>query len=703
MTSHRPGDPDRPANQLAGQTSPYLIQHVHNPVDWHPWGPAALDRARREDRPVFVSIGYAACHWCHVMERESFEDDEVAELLNRHFVSSKIDREDRPDLDEIYMSAVQLMTGQGGWPLNVFLTPDLRPFVGGTYFPPDDRYGRMGFKQVLGRIIEAWGSRRAEIDRAAGELTEQIRRIGRGLIDERARRIPGRGDMARAAAELAGRFDSTWGGFGGAPKFPPDSALALLLREHHRSGERMPLRMTELTLDRMALGGLYDHVGGGFARYSVDERWLVPHFEKMLYNQALLVPNYVDAWLLTGKPLYRRVVEQTLDFVRRELTGPEGGCWSSLDADSEGEEGRFYVWTPDEVRAELGDADGSLFCEVYGITAGGNFEGASIPNLLGGSLTEQAERRGTTEPALWRQLDPLRRKLLAARGRRVRPGTDDKVLTAWNGLMITAFARAWQALGRPEDLDSSRRAAGFVLDNLERDGRLLVSWRAGQARLGAYLDDHAFLARGLVDLYEACFERAWLDRAAGLARTLLEHFEDREHGGFFFTADDHEPLLSRNRSTHDGALPSGLGVGTETLLRLALLTGETRFRDAAGRALECAGPAVQQAPGAYASSLAAADLLHGPVHEIALVGNAGTAELDALLRVVRGRYLPARVVALAKPGEAGEPLPLLRGKEPLDGRPAAYVCRDYACREPTSDPERLARLLDEAERPEAER
>jgi uncharacterized protein YyaL (SSP411 family) len=683
----------RRPNHLQGQTSPYLLQHLFNPVDWYGWGPEALEKARREDKPIFLSVGYAACHWCHVMERESFEEAAVAEFLNRHFVSIKVDREDRPDLDEIYMNAVQLMTGHGGWPLSVFLTPDLRPFMGGTYFPPENRGGMIGFPELLERIQQAWTDRRDEIRRSAGEMTEQLRRIAAADPGEASPRAVGREESALGAFELSRRFDARWGGFSAAPKFPPDGAIGLLLREHERTGEPVPLRMAELTLERMARGGLYDHVGGGFARYSVDERWLVPHFEKMLYNQALLVPLYVDAWLVTSRPHYRRVVEETLDFVRRELTDAEGAFYASLDADSDGREGSFYVWTPDEIVAELGERPGRLFCEVYGVTPEGNFEGRSIPNLLGGSLDERANERGQDEAELVAALSPLRRRLLRLREQRVRPGTDDKILTAWNGLMITAFARAYQAMGRPEDLTSARRAADFLLSRLTRGDRLSVSYRGGTAKLNGYLDDYAFLARGLLDLYEADFEPRHLESAKRLTRTVIERFEDRERGGFFFVSDDHEELLARSRSLHDGALPSGAGVAAETLLRLGLLLDEDELQRSAHRALRAYQPLVTRAPSGFGAILAAADFARGPAVEIALVGEAEDSATKELLAVVRRRYLPRRVVALAPPGHAAE-IALLAGKRPLDGRPTAYVCQSYACRTPTADPAELARLLD---------
>jgi len=691
--------PDHPAgrrpNHLAGETSPYLLQHVHNPVDWHPWSPAALARARAEDRPIFLSIGYAACHWCHVMERESFEDGATAELLNRHFVPIKVDREERPDLDEIYMNAVQLMTGHGGWPLSVFLTPDLEPFMGGTYFPPEDRRGMPGFRSVLQAVHQAWRGRRGEVTRSAEQLVERLHEIARGGADAATPTRSGRREAALAAAELSARFEPRWGGFSGAPKFPPETSLALLLDLHARSREAVPLAMAEKTLESMARGGIHDHVGGGFARYSVDERWLVPHFEKMLYNQALLVPVYTDAWLLTRKPLYRRVALRALDFVRRELTAPEGGFYSSLDADSEGEEGKFYVWTPDQVRAALGADDARLVSELYDITPAGNFDGRSIPNLLAGSLAARAAALGTEEVSLASRLEPLLDRLLAARAVRVRPATDDKVLTAWNGLMIGACARAHQAFGRPEDLESARRAADFAFANLRVEGRLRVSWRAGQAKLNGYLDDYAFLARGLVDLYETAFDPRDLEAAEELGRVMLARFADGERGGFFFTSDDHEALLTRTRSGHDGALPSGAGVAAEVLLRLAAHTGADDLRAAAERALDSQGAAASRAPSAYASHMIAALFAEEPPVEIGIVGPAGDRRTRELLAVVRDRYRSRPVVQLAAPGVGAGRRRVLEGKRPLDGRPTAWVCRDYACRQPVTDPAELARELDD--------
>ena len=673
----------RKPNGLAGQTSPYLLQHLYNPVDWQPWGSQALQRATDEDRPIFLSIGYAACHWCHVMERESFENDAIAAFLNEHFVSIKVDREERPDIDEIYMNAVQLLSGAGGWPLTAFLTPDLQPFAGGTYFPPDDRYGRIGFRALLERVVTAWNEDRDRVLHAGSELTRQLHRIAEADHGEADGTPVGAALIERAISELTARFDEQHGGFGAAPKFPPDAALTLLLRQSHRTGAAEPARIAEHTLDAMARGGMLDHIGGGFARYSVDERWLVPHFEKMLYNQALLVPPYIDAFQLTGRLDFQRVVAGTLDFVRRELTDPAGGFYSSLDADSEGVEGRFYVWDFEQVESILGE-DAEFFCKTYGITPAGNFEGHNIPNLLHGGLAEQAAAAGTDEATLEQRIAPLRETLLAERGKRVRPGTDDKVLTAWNGLMITAFARAHQVFGRAEDLAAAQRAAGFALDQLLVDGRLHATWRNGRAALNGYLDDYAFLGRALLDLYETDFDRRWLDRSAQLAETMLEHFGDAQRGGFFFVADDHEALLTRNHSTHDGALPAGSGVAAGWLARLGDQLDKETFRSAARRTRIELRSAAQHSASAFSTLLLAADRELRPELQVLIAGSPEAPETAVLVQCVRRRFLPHLTFA-AGTGEAVRGLPLFEGRHPRNGKPAAYVCRDRVCGAPLTN------------------
>jgi uncharacterized protein YyaL (SSP411 family) len=651
-----------------------------------------LQRAAAEDRPIFLSIGYAACHWCHVMERESFENESIAAYLNEHFVCIKVDREERPDIDEIYMNAVQLLTGAGGWPLTAFLTPDLQPFAGGTYFPPDERYGRMGFRSLLERIVTVWGEDRERVLHAGSELTKELQRIANadhGPIDGQP---SGTDLIERAVTELTARFDEQHGGFGAAPKFPPDAALALLLRHAHRTGASESSRIAIGTLDAMARGGMVDHIGGGFARYAVDERWLVPHFEKMLYNQALLVPLYVDAFQLTGRSDFRRVAEGTLDFVRRELTDPAGGFYSSLDADSEGVEGRFYVWDLAQIESILGD-DAAFFCRTYGITDGGNFEGHNIPNLLHASLSEQAAQAGTDEATLERRIAPLRGALLTQRERRVRPATDDKVLTAWNGLMITAFARAHQVFNRSEDLASAQRAADFALEHLLLDGRLHATWRQGHAALNGYLDDYAFLGRGLLDLYETDFDRRWLDHSARIAATMLRHFEDPEHGGFFFVADDHETLLTRNRSIHDGALPAGSGVAAGWLARLGDHLDDEKLQTAAQRTLVALRTSASRSASAFSTLLLAADRELSPGFQILIAGSTDSAETSALVQAARSRFLPHLTLA-AGAGAAIEGLPLFEGKRTVDDKPVAYLCRDRVCGAPLEHADDLVAALD---------
>ncbi len=591
------------ANRLIHETSPYLRQHAHNPVDWYPWGEEALRRARDEDKPIFLSIGYAACHWCHVMERESFEDPAIARQMNESFVNIKVDREERPDLDDTYMTAVQLLTGAGGWPMSVWLTPDLKPFYGGTYFPPQDRWGRAGFPAVLAQLASAWRNRRAEVEQAANQMADAIRqaqavRAGRGSLS--------RDLVGRAVSALEARFDRRWGGFGSAPKFPPSMGLALLLRCYHREQEPAFLQMVTGTLDGMARGGMYDQVGGGFHRYSTDERWLVPHFEKMLYDNALLVPAYLEAYQVTGAEEYRRIVGETLEWVRREMTHPDGGFFSTLDADSEGVEGKFYVWTPGRVLQMLGADDGTLFNRIYDITARGNFEGESIPHL-DRPIEEWADELQEPADALHARLSAMRARLREARAQRVWPAKDDKILTGWNGLMITAFARAAQALGNPEYAGAARRAAEFVLSHLRRDGRLLHTFRDGTAKLPAYLDDYSFLARGLLDLHAATGEDRWLREARALVTEMVDLFWDDQAGAFFFTARDQEAPIARGKNPYDGAIPSGNSIAVMALLRLVELGEDSGLEARCERTLLAFRDLMERAPDGFHAMLLGLD------------------------------------------------------------------------------------------------
>jgi uncharacterized protein len=685
------------SNHLLGQTSLYLKQHAHNPVDWYPWGPEALERARRLDWPIFLSIGYSACHWCHVMEHESFEDPETAAFLNARFVSIKVDREERPDLDQIYMMAVQRLTGQGGWPMSVFLTPELKPFYGGTYFPPRDQYGRPSFRRLLQGIIEAWKGRRQEIDEASETLTEDLRR----LCEIRTTRENLEPELLQNAARgLRSVFDPTFGGFGGAPKFPHSMDLRLLLRAWQRFDDETALQMVRVTLDRMADGGIYDHVGGGFHRYSTDDRWLVPHFEKMLYDNALMTMAYVEAYQATASPLHRQIVEETLAYVRREMTAPDGAFFSTQDADSEGEEGKFYVWTLEEVEALLGKEDADAFAYVYDVSAEGNWEGG---NILHRSKTMDQDARllGLPVEELERRLVRSKASLYEARSRRVWPGRDEKILTSWNALMIEAFAQAAQALDVPAYADAARRAARFILDHLRTpEGRLQ---RTGSADAGtskkdyvnAYLEDYAFLVNALTTLYEATFEPTWVDHALALCRIMLDEFWDHSHGGFYYVGTKQESLIARTKDLHDSSIPSGNSVAALALLRLYHLTGQAELRDKAEKTLKLFAGLMASSSSAAGQMLIALDYYLGPVQEYAVVvADAASEESAEALRLIRQRCQPNKVVALRSLLEPTMPpaLGLLEGKSPM-GQVTTYICRDFSCQAPLVGLEALKQAL----------
>ena len=653
-------------NRLGGESSPYLLQHKDNPVDWEPWGDEALSRARDEDRPLLVSIGYSACHWCHVMAHESFEDQHIAQLMNERFVCVKVDREERPDIDAICMEACQAITGHGGWPLNAFLTPDGVPFYAGTYFPPESRHGLPSWRMVLDGVSEAWSERRDQITRQGGQMVEALSATAR--LEPSMEPITQ--DLVREAlVALWGTYDRSSGGFGRAPKFPQASVIELLLA---RSEHEMSLG----TLEAMARGGIYDQVGGGFARYSVDATWTVPHFEKMLYDNALLARAYLHGWQVSGNERFRDVCCETLDWALREMRGPEGGFCSALDADSDGVEGKFYVWTVDELRSVLGPAGLAEEAIAYfGATERGNFEGAG-QNVL--------EARGP-EPS---DLPKIRRLLLEARSARVRPGLDDKRLTSWNALMISALAGAGAVLEREDYLGAAVRCASFVLNDLrDADGRLLRSWKDGRARVDGYLEDHAFLLEALVSCYEATGDPTWYGEATALADVMIDRFEDPERGGFFTTASDHERLAARRKDLEDSPIPSGNSAAAFGLLRLAALSGEGRYERHALGVLRLLFPLAARHPGAFGHLLGAADFYLAPVKEVAIVGpSTGTGEL---LRVVRGAFRPHLVLAT---GEA-DGVPLLEGRGPVDGHAAAYVCERFVCQAPVTSPEELVAAL----------
>jgi len=685
----------RKPNRLVNETSPYLQQHAFNPVDWYPWGDEALARAKELDRPIFLSIGYSSCHWCHVMERESFENEEVAALLNRWFVSVKVDREERPDLDAVYMNAVQLMTGSGGWPMSVFLTPEGVPFWGGTYFPPENRYGILGFKEILARIAAAYQQDRGRVTEAASEIQ---RHLAEPLAGPSSEEMPGQETLEQAARLARQTFDTTHGGFGPAPKFPRSIELSKLLRHHHRTGDVEALAMCEKTLEAMASGGMYDQIGGGFHRYSTDARWMVPHFEKMLYDNGLLVRAYLEAYQVTKKPLYRRVAAEVLDYLLREMTSPEGGFFSATDADSEGEEGKFFVWTPEEVEAELGSADARIICAHYGIRPGGNFEdGKSIP-YLAQSIDEVAQAFGTTAQEVEAVVARGRVRLRAARERRPKPFRDEKALSAWNGLTISALARGWQVLGETRYLEAAKAAASFVFRQLVANGRLLRTYKDGKAQHLGYLDDHAYVAEACLDLYECTFDPEHLARARSLIDQLVDEFWDDSRGGFFFTSVRHEKLIARRRDDLDGATPSGNGVAALSLLRLERLTGESGYRRRASEILRDSRSLLERAPMAMSSTLIALDMFLHPCVEIVIAGDTASTEAESLLRAVHARFLPGKILAGTPPRsgqDSGKPvaIPLLEGKSVAAGA-AAYVCKDFVCLPPVTAPRELERLLD---------
>jgi len=682
-------------NRLAGETSPYLLQHANNPVDWSPWGPDALSRAKLLDRPIFLSIGYAACHWCHVMERESFEDQATARYLNDHFVSIKVDREERPDLDQVYMAAVQAMTGGGGWPMSVFLTPEGRPFYGGTYFPDEPRHGMPSFRQVLEGVERAWREQRAEVEAAGGRLVQGLvdqARLGAGDADPTASLL----EAATAAIEAS--FDPATGGWGRAPKFPQPMTIDYLLRRHLATGDARPLAIARRSLDAMADGGVHDQLGGGFHRYSTDAHWLVPHFEQMLYDNAQLARTYVRAWQVTADARYRDVATGTLDYMLRELIIDDAAFAASQDADTEGSEGATFVWRAPEIRQVLGD-DSPLFEAAYGVTDAGNWEGTTILSRVVSDI-ELAGRFGIRETAVGTRLGEARRRLLARRAGRPQPARDDKALAAWNGLAIAAFADAAVALAATDpELGARYRAAAeraaeaIVAGLLGTDGSLGRSWKDGRGVGRGVLEDYTHLADGLLALHEATFEERWFTTARALMDRVLERFSDPA-GGFFDTADDHERLVTRPKDIQDNAVPSGNAVAIEVLLRLHALTGEPVYRTAAERALRTVVPYVARYPTGFARWLTAMDLSLAPVAEVAIVGARDDPATLALLEEVRRGYRPNQVVAVAA-DPAGSAIPLLRDRVAIDGRSTAYVCRGFVCRLPATDPATLRRELEE--------
>jgi len=672
-------------NRLIAETSPYLLQHAHNPVDWFPWSDEAFEKARVEDKPVLVSIGYSACHWCHVMEHESFEDEATARIMNDNFINIKVDMEERPDVDQIYMTFVQLTTGRGGWPMNVFLTPDKLPFFGGTYFPPSPRYGMSSFAQILTSISEAYRDRRDEVLRSANDILGELRR---------ATMTPGTStafspDLLESAFESFSRsFDATNGGFGGAPKFPPSMSLEFLLRYWKRTGNERALQIVERTARKMAEGGIYDQLGGGFHRYSVDAVWLVPHFEKMLYDNAQLIRIYLHLFQINKDEFFKRVALETLDYVKREMLDPAGGFYSTQDADSEGEEGKFFVWTPAEVEGILGEQDAQVFDFYYDVSDDGNFEGKNILNIrftvddAGRALKREADDVDAT-------LERGRKKLFEEREKRIKPHRDEKVLTAWNGLMLAAFAEAAAVFQSDDYLEIAKRNADFLLTELRPNGRLLRTWKNGQAKLDAYIEDFANLADGLLELFQVSGELRYLREARSLIDTMIDEFWDKENGGFYFTSNDHEALIVRNKDITDNATPSGNSVAADVLLKFAKITGEESYERYASNVLGIAASQARRYPQGFGRALSAMEFSLQPTKEIILVGD----EKGELAAEVWKDYLPNKVVVRTNSGEEFENVPLLKDRRLVDGNPTAYVCENFVCQRPVTSPEDLAKEL----------
>ncbi len=671
-------------NQLIHETSPYLLQHAHNPVNWYPWGEEALQLARKLDRPIFLSIGYSACHWCHVMAHESFENETIAHILNENFIPIKVDREERPDLDEIYMTAVQLLTGSGGWPLSVWLTPELEPFYGGTYFPPEDRWGRVGFRKILLQIAQLWQQRRGEVLNSANQLTASLNHINRV---QSAELELDRSLWYSAFKSAEQRFDERHGGFGGAPKFPMAMELSFLLRYYFHTGEKRAVVMVEKTLQEMANGGIFDHLGGGFHRYSTDERWLVPHFEKMLYDNALLSVTYLEAFQLTQQSDYAEVARNTLDYVLREMTSPEGGFYSSQDADSEGEEGKFYVWQKSEIEAILGQEEARLFGDLYDVSEHGNWEGKNILHLRR-SLHGAAREYGLSLADLKKRLATDRQKLFEARSKRIPPGTDDKILTDWNGLMVSAFCKGYQILGDPKYLAAAKKAVDFLLEKLYIDKRILKTYRNGKSHLSGYLTDYAFLVAALIDLYESNFEWNYLQQAIEINALMLEKFWDEKSGGFYFTPIDHERLIVRTRNAYDNAIPAGNSVAVHNLLKLSQFTGGFKLKEQAERTVRLYLSQMQRSPAGFSVLLSSLDYFWGKPKEIVIAGGRDAAQAQAMIQTVRQHYLPNKILAYADPDLSDQNealLPVIDGKISQDGQARIFVCENYACQSPFLD------------------
>lgn len=697
-------------NRLISEKSPYLLQHAHNPVDWYPWGDEAFEKARKEDKPIFLSIGYSTCHWCHVMEKESFEDSETAKLLNETFVSIKVDREERPDLDSIYMKVCQILTGSGGWPLHIIMTPDKKPFFAATYIPKESKFGRAGMKELIPKIKAFWESRKGELFKRAQKITTFLQQAEKESVVPQVEGELGIYTLDATFEYLSKNFDERNGGFGIAPKFPSPHNLTFLLRYWNRNGNEKALWMVEKTLRSMWLGGIYDHIGFGFHRYSTDSRWLVPHFEKMLYDQAMLIIAYTEAYQATGKEEYKHAAREIITYVMRDMTAADGAFYSAEDADTEGEEGKFYLWTEKEIREVLPADDAEFAIKIFSVEKEGNFEDKSPERKTGRnilrlkrSINEIASKLKIPLDEIHERLDNIRQKLFAVRGRRVHPDKDDKILTDWNGLMIAALARAVQVFNEETYVNAAKKATDFIIENmLSSKGRLYHRYRDGEAAIPGFLDDYAFFVWGLIELYETTFEVKYLQLAILLTEDMIERFWDKEHGGFYFTASDVEEVLVRNKKIYDGAYPSGNSIAMLNLLRLARMTAKTEFENKAVQIPLSFSKMVSDSPSAYTQLLIALDFALGPSYEIVVVGKPHTQDTKNMLRALRKKFIPNKVV-LFRPAEIEQPeithfAEFTRDLSSREGRATAYVCRNYACNLPTTRIEKMLELLNANDR-----
>jgi uncharacterized protein len=677
-------------NRLIHETSPYLLQHAHNPVDWHPWGEEALSRAKKEDKPILLSIGYSSCHWCHVMEKESFEDEGVAKIMNERFINIKVDREERPDLDEIYMNAVQVMTGSGGWPMTVFLTPDLVPFHAGTYFPPEDRGDMPGFPKVLNTVSDYYRTHPQEVSKVATQMRNALHQIveivpSRVSMEEKI--------LSNAFETLEGQFNPYYGGFGGAPKFPSSMTLSFLLRYWKRTGAKKALEMVEVTLEKMAHGGMYDHLGGGFHRYSVDDRWLIPHFEKMLYDNALLSRTYFEAYQATRKENYRQVGEEILRYVLREMKSPQGGFYSTQDADSEGEEGKFYVWTRDQIKEILGEEKGTVLSAYYGVANQGNFEAETSVLHVASTVEKVSELYGMSFPDLEALLEKGRKILFAEREKRIKPGRDEKILTSWNSLMIASFVDGFRVTGDEIYLDAAKGGARFILQEMRKDGDLMRVYHRGRCQVKGYSEDYAFFIQSLIDLYEATFESEWLREADEFNRRMIHQFWDERNGGFFFSGKENESLIAQSKSPYDSAIPSTNSVSVSNLLRLGFLTGDDSLKQKAEQILRLFYTYLSEHPSGFSQMLSGFSFFLGP-EEVGIVGSKKDPRTQSMLKEIYHAFLPNKILSFKDPEEEikGSWFPFLRDVR-VTGAPAVFVCKDFTCLPPARDEKELRKIL----------